>query len=198
MAIDNDEQIHTQGDQDNDDIHASIMQSSDCEGEISVWKLEFDSEEHAYQRYNEYAREVGFSIRKQWKNWDRFSGVISSRRFVCYKEGFRKIDKRMDVKKPRKETRTGCLAGLTIALQASGKYRAIDFESNHNHELANKSCVHMLPSQRIITDVQAIEIELADNSGIRPKLAHELMSRQVGGRENLGFTKQDQKNYLRS
>ena len=56
----------------------------------------------------------------------------------------------------------------------------------------------MLPSQRIITDVQAIEIELADNSGIQPKLAHELMSRQVGGRENLGFTKQDQKNYLRS
>jgi zinc finger SWIM domain-containing protein 3 len=198
MAIDNDEQIHTQGDQDNDDIHASIMQSSDCEGEISVWKLEFDSEEHAYQWYNEYAREVGFSIRKQWKNWDRFSGVISSRRFVCYKEGFRKIDKRTDVKKPRKETRTGCLAGLTIALQASGKYRAIDFESNHNHELASKSCVHMLPSQRIITDVQAIEIELADNSGIQPKLAHELMSRQVGGRENLGFTKQDQKNYLRS
>ena len=143
MAIDNDEQIHTQGDQDNDDIHASIMQSSDCEGEISVWKLEFDSEEHAYQWYNEYAREVGFSVRKQWKNWDRFSGVISSRRFVCYKEGFRKIDKRTDVKKPRKETRTGCLAGLTIALQASGKYRAIDFESNHNHELASKSCTHV-------------------------------------------------------
>jgi hypothetical protein len=62
MAIDNDEQIHTQGDQDNDDIHASTMQSSDCEGEISVWKLEFDSEEYAYQWYNEYAREVGFSI----------------------------------------------------------------------------------------------------------------------------------------
>ncbi|XP_030936182.1 protein FAR1-RELATED SEQUENCE 5-like [Quercus lobata] len=56
----------------------------------------------------------------------------------------------------------------------------------------------MLPSQRIITDIQAIEIELADNSGIPPKLAHELMSRQVGGRENLGFTKQDHKNYLRT
>ena len=62
----------------------------------------------------------------------------------------------------------------------------------------DKSFVHMLPSQRIITDVQAIEIELANNSGIPPILAHELMSCQVGGRENLGFTKQDHKNYLRS
>ena len=56
----------------------------------------------------------------------------------------------------------------------------------------------MLPSQRIITDVQAIKIELADNSGIPPKLAHELMSHQIVGRENLGFTKQDHENYLRS
>ena len=102
------------------------------------------------------------------------------------------------MKKPRKETRPGCLARLTISLQVNGKYRVIDFESNHNHELVDKSCVHMLPSQRIITDVQAIEIKLANNSSIPPKLAHELMSRQVGGRENLGFTKQDHKNYLRT
>ena len=102
------------------------------------------------------------------------------------------------MKKLQNETRTGCLARLTISLQANGKYWVIDFESNHNHELVDKSCVHMLPSQRIITDVQATEIELADNSGIPPKLAHELMSRQVGGRENLGFTKQDHKNYLRT
>ena len=102
------------------------------------------------------------------------------------------------MKKPRKETRTSCLAKLTISLQANGKYRVIDFESNHNHELVDKSCVHMLPSQRIIIDVQAIEIELPDNLSIPPKLAHELMSRQVGGRENLGFTKQDHKNYLRT
>ena len=143
--------------------------------------MEFDSEEHAHQWYNEYAKEVGFSIQKQWKNEDRFSGVISSRRFVCYKEGYRRSRE--------KETRIGCLARLTISLQANGKYRVIDFESNHNHELVDKSCVNILPSQRIITDVQAIEIELADNSGIPPKLAHELMSHQVGGRENLGFTK---------
>ncbi|XP_050257532.1 protein FAR1-RELATED SEQUENCE 5-like [Quercus robur] len=114
MPIISDEQICLEGDKENEDIYANIMQNSDCQGKISVWKMEFDSEEHAHQWYNEYANEVGFSIRKQWKNEDRFSGVISN------------------------------------------------------------------------------------NSGIPPKLAHELMSHQVGGRENLGFTKQDHKNYLRT
>ena len=41
-------------------------------------------------------------------------------------------------------------------------------------------------------------IELASSSRIKPKAAHELMSRQVGGRANLGFTELDQKNYLRT
>ena len=40
-------------------------------------------------------------------------------------------------------------------------------------------------------------IELA-SSRIKPKAAHELMSREVGGRANLGFTKLDQHNYLRT
>ena len=63
--------------------------------------MEFDSEEHAHQWYNEHAKEVGFSIRKQWKNEDRFSGVISSRRFVYYKEGYQK-------RKKKKRRASGC------------------------------------------------------------------------------------------
>ena len=91
MSIISDEQICLEDDKENEDIYANIMRNSDCQGKISVWEMEFDSKEHAHQWYNEYAKEVGFSIRKQWKNEDRFSGVISSRRFVCYKEGYQKI-----------------------------------------------------------------------------------------------------------
>ena len=43
-----DEPIHTQGDKDKDAIHPSIMQSSNCEGKISTWNMEFDLEEDAY------------------------------------------------------------------------------------------------------------------------------------------------------
>ena len=93
--------ICPEGDKENEDIYANIMQNFDCQGKISVWDMEFDSEEHAHQWYNEHAKEVGFSIRKQWKNEDRFSGVISSRRFVCYKEGYRK-------KQKKKRQASGC------------------------------------------------------------------------------------------
>jgi hypothetical protein len=39
---------------------------------------------------------------------------------------------------------------------------------------------------------------LACASGISPKATHELMSREVGGRANLGYTELDQKNYLQT
>jgi zinc finger SWIM domain-containing protein 3 len=38
-----------------------------------------------------------------------------------------------------------------------------------------------MTSQRKISEVQAFEIEAADDSGIRLKAAHELASRQVRG-----------------
>ncbi|TXG51520.1 hypothetical protein EZV62_024044 [Acer yangbiense] len=54
----------------------------------------------------------------------------------------------------------------------------------------------MLPSQRKLTSSQAIEVDLAEEAGLSPKSTYEIMGRQVGGRECLGYTKQDQKNYL--
>ena len=49
MPIISDEQICPEGDKENEDIYANIMQNSDCQGKISVWKMEFDSKEHAHQ-----------------------------------------------------------------------------------------------------------------------------------------------------
>lgn len=46
----------------------------------------------------------------------------------------------------------------------------------------------MLPSQRKILEVQAHELDLADDSGIRPKLAFEYAAWQVGGWAHLGHT----------
>ena len=42
-----------------------------------------------------------------------------------------------------------------------------------------------------------MEVDLAEQSEISLKSAYELIGRQVGGRESLGFTKLDQKNYPR-
>ena len=49
-----------------------------------------------------------------------------------------------------------------------------------------------------MTATHAIEIDLAHESGLRLKQSYELLSKQVGGYNNLDFTKQDHKNYLRT
>ena len=63
----------------------------------------------------------------------------------------------------------------------------------HNHVLYLPQTFHLMLSQRKISEVQAFEIEAADDSGIRPKAAYNLASRQVGGPMNLNYTCHDQK-----
>ncbi|XP_028052915.1 protein FAR1-RELATED SEQUENCE 5-like [Camellia sinensis] len=77
-------------------------------------------------------------------------------------------------------------------------YVVIDFVEDHNHPLHIPECVHLMPSQRKIAKTQAIEADLAKASGIRLRSTFELASRQAGGKECLGFTRQDLKNYLRT
>ena len=49
MPIISDEQICREDDEENEEIYANIMQNSDSQGKISVWKMEFDLKEHAHQ-----------------------------------------------------------------------------------------------------------------------------------------------------
>ncbi|CAJ2664423.1 unnamed protein product [Trifolium pratense] len=54
----------------------------------------------------------------------------------------------------------------------------------------------MLASHRKITEVQALEIDLAEDSGLRQKSTFQLMSTHAGHRANLGFTELDINNYI--
>lgn len=145
----------------------NIMQSRPAlENEINMDEvpnvgMEFESEDDAYVFYNRYAKMVGFSVRKDFLNKSKVNGTVVSRRFTCFKEGYRRKDKRdVNVKKPRKQTRTGCLAQMTISRQPNGKYCVIHFEAKHNHEGVGPHLVHMLPSQRRLAFSQAAEADM--------------------------------------
>ncbi|XP_028126036.1 protein FAR1-RELATED SEQUENCE 5-like [Camellia sinensis] len=165
----------------------------------SILGMEFDSEQLAYEFYNSYGGRVGFSIRKEYAHKSK-TGEITSRTFVCSKEGLRKSNKRdFAIRIPRPETRTGCGALMSIKLiRQIGKYRVINFVETHNHPLVVRACAYMLPSQRKISTSQYIEIDLADDCGIPLRSSYELMGRETGGRECVGFLKNDQENYLRT
>ena len=99
----------------------------------------------------------------------------------------------------RVETRTNCDAHITVTLdRLAGNYEVTDVVLDHNHLLHLPQTRHLMASQRKISELQAFEIETADDSGIRPKAAHELACHQVGGPLNLSYTCHDQKNFLRS
>ncbi|XWS30442.1 hypothetical protein CRYUN_Cryun24cG0118200 [Craigia yunnanensis] len=134
--------------------------------------MEFESEEHAYKCYSRYAVLEGFSIRKDFVNKSRVNGAVVSRRYTCYRQGYRHSKHIVNVRKPRQETRTGCLAHMTIARQPNGKFRVTNFETKHNHEFVNPSTAHLLPSQKRLTFAEAVEADLANNSGMDgvPKL----------------------------
>jgi zinc finger SWIM domain-containing protein 3 len=66
--------------------------------------------------------------------------------------------------------------GLTLD-RVTGEYEALDLILEHNHVLHLPHTFHLMTSHRKISEVQAFEIETADDSEIRPKAAHRLASR---------------------
>ncbi|XP_020253131.1 protein FAR1-RELATED SEQUENCE 5-like [Asparagus officinalis] len=96
----------------------------------------FESDEKAYQFYCLYAKEMGFGVRKHFVK-RRSSGLVYSRVFCCYKEGFCRSLK--EGKKPRPDSRTGCKAHITVRIMDDGRFRVTEFDPNHNHELIAKA-----------------------------------------------------------
>ncbi|XP_062014403.1 protein FAR1-RELATED SEQUENCE 5-like [Rosa rugosa] len=162
--------------------------------------MQFDTVDAAFQFWRKYGGRTGFGVRKVYANKSRIDGQITIVRFVCSKEGNRVADKRDHLtKNPRAETRTNCLVRLGLQFnRESSKFEVHDFVHEHNHLLHTPETCHMILSQRNLTDSQAIHIDFADDSGLKPKAAHQFFSQQVGGKENLGYIERDQINYLRS
>lgn len=150
--------------------------------------MEFESDEHAYTFYNRYAGLVGFSVRKDWVNRSKIHGQVVSRKFTCSREGYRRRDKRdVNVKKHRRETRTGCLAHMIVTRQPDGKYRITHFEGNHNHENVNTNNPKKLQelSSQGIADVT--EVDSANNLEMQSKLAFQLLGRRLAAPESIDY-----------
>lgn len=92
--------------------------------------LEFDSADDAREFYSQYAAHVGFKIRTGQLYRSRTDGSVSSRRYVCSKEGF------------QLNSRTGCPAFIRVQKRDSGKWVLDQVQKDHNHDLgsAEENC----------------------------------------------------------
>ncbi|KAK8957637.1 Protein FAR1-RELATED SEQUENCE 5 [Platanthera zijinensis] len=98
-----------------------------------------------------------------------------------------------------KLTRTKCKACLGVRFsRETKKWFVAAFSEVHNHKLHVAEVTHMMLSQRRLTPIQKINASIAADSGLSLKASLDLMSAQVGGKENLGFTNEELKWYLRT
>ncbi|XP_015384802.1 protein FAR1-RELATED SEQUENCE 5-like [Citrus sinensis] len=160
----------------------------------------FNSVEDAQLWYNNYARMIGFGVRKDNMRRGKKSGRITIRRWVCHFEGVR--DERQSqncsrVREPRLITRTGCRASFRVNYDESvGKYIAKEFRPEHNHHLASNNEVHLIRSHRKVTDAELGQAKTLRHVGVKTCQFMDYMADQVEGPQNLRFTRKDMQNTL--
>lgn len=162
--------------------------------------MKFDTLKDAWKQWKNYGKQIGFGVRKKFINKSKFDGKVTSRGYVCCKEGVRGVGKHDHFYTScRDEIKTDCYARLYLTLlRETRKYKVYDFIVEHNHILHLQETVHMMRSHREMSEVQTFAIDLACASGITHKATHALMSREASGRANLRYTELDQKNYLQT
>ncbi|XP_057771849.1 protein FAR1-RELATED SEQUENCE 7-like [Salvia miltiorrhiza] len=87
--------------------------------------LEFNSANDAYKFYYAYATNMGFRIRIGQLFRSKHDGSITSRRFVCSKEGH------------QHPSRVGCGAYMRIQRHESGRWVVDRLQKEHNHALGS-------------------------------------------------------------
>ncbi|XP_022899265.1 protein FAR1-RELATED SEQUENCE 5-like [Olea europaea var. sylvestris] len=153
------------------------------------------SDEEAYNICNTYALRKGFSICKGHIRKDA-SKNIKQREFLCSKEGFQRDEDLFEVKKyNRLETRMGCKFMVRFTVDG-GIWKISHINTHHKHELARPEQRQFLRLGRRVSNAQANVINSMVNAGIGPTKTYFYLANEVGGAENIGFTKKDMRNYL--
>ncbi|KAJ1396399.1 FAR1 DNA-binding domain [Sesbania bispinosa] len=112
--------------------------------------LEFDTEEDAYDFYREYAKFIGFSVRKEGERSEKH---------------LNRTDK---IREAKAFTRTECKARLRVSLDyRSRKWRVGIFEPAHNHELTPASMIHFLPAYRGLSVADKAQVDGLHHYGVR-------------------------------
>jgi hypothetical protein len=63
----------------------------------------------------------------------------------------------------------------------TNKYQVYDFLAEHNHVFYRPDMIHLIPSQRKICPLDAMDIDAVDHAGIAPKATHVFSVEVVGG-----------------
>ncbi|KAK9215764.1 hypothetical protein WN944_007770 [Citrus x changshan-huyou] len=133
---------------------------------------EFVSEAEAESFFIEYARVMGFGVRRHNKRWNT-KGMLIGRIWVCSKQGFRqkKFLEREDRKREaRPITRTGCGVEFRVAIKDdTSRWVCTHFNGNHNHNLTPPHHVHYIRSHRRLSEADIAAASSLNAVGVEGK-----------------------------
>ncbi|XP_071912387.1 uncharacterized protein [Coffea arabica] len=68
--------------------------------------------------------------------------------------------------------------------------------TSRRYAYCKEECAHMMRSQRKVSISHGAQAEIANDAGISLKQTHELMGKETGRLDNIGYTRDDLKRYL--
>ncbi|XP_042495170.1 protein FAR1-RELATED SEQUENCE 5-like [Macadamia integrifolia] len=162
--------------------------------------MEFETEDDAYNHYNNYAREMGFSVRKFRVERSRVDNHILARSFVCANQGEKWCnDKRRRGLNytPRATKKTKCEAVMRIKSR-NGKWVVDLCETEHNHPTVNPNDAFRLRSHQKVTRSTMQLLEPLQRCGVRQSLIMIILKELAGGEQHVGITEDRCRNMFRT
>ncbi|XP_043701095.1 protein FAR1-RELATED SEQUENCE 5-like [Telopea speciosissima] len=162
--------------------------------------MEFETEDDAYNHYNDYAKEMGFSVRKYRVERSRVDNRILARSYVCANQGEKWCnDKRRRGMNymPRASKKTNC--GVVMRIKSrNGKWVVDLWEKEHNHPMVDLNDSFRLRSHQKANSGTIQLIEWLQKCGIRQSQIMTILKDFAGGEQHVGLTEDSCRNLIRS
>ena len=168
---------------------------------LDIVNKTFRTENEAYRFYLEYARRKGFGVRKDDLKYRGLKENAYRRTYKCCKQGFRAskhFDRAVTIRTPRGLSRCGCPALFQVQLQekGDGRWFVKNFVDDHNHPFVPPDLTPYLSSHRKLTDAQKADVIEYAVGGLRTHQIMNVMEKNAGGLDNLGFIDRDLYNHV--
>uniref|UniRef100_A0ACD5U8H2 Uncharacterized protein n=1 Tax=Avena sativa TaxID=4498 RepID=A0ACD5U8H2_AVESA len=203
-------------------IKAALSGSQEVVGHhVPHINMIFDTEEEAYNFYNEYASICGFSVKKagNYKGKNTGDEIGSRRTYTCNKFGKPVAADVLEKRKLRRQERdqqrtgkaapenakkrkrnmnelTGCRAKMIVSLKES-KWHVTNIELHHNHELCPADESKFLRSHKHMTNQEKLFIRTFTSVKLATRKIMAILTYLRGGKpKNVPYTKKDVSNVM--
>jgi FAR1 DNA-binding domain. len=141
--------------------------------------------------YNSFAKDKGFSVRKNNARRNPVTTQVFQRQFTCSRQGYMRdiyVGNSNRSREPRALTRCSSTAQFEVKHdKEKGDWFVLRYVRKHSHPLAKADEVHFLRLHRKISNAVKANVMDLKEVGLRQHLVMDVMERQHGGFESTGF-----------